>query len=76
MEELENRWIDGKKCPEDSTSPATLGLNHMLGMITDIRMITMVLVIVVMVLMVVVTMVVVMLLLVIVVVMVLVVGCW
>ena len=32
MEELETTWIDTKKCAEQSNSPATLGLNHMLGM--------------------------------------------
>ena len=32
MEELETTWIDTKKCAEESNSPATLGLNHMLGM--------------------------------------------
>ena len=31
MEELETTWIDTKKCAEQSNSPATLGLNHMLG---------------------------------------------
>lgn len=31
MEELETTWIDTKKCDEQSNSPATLGLNHMLG---------------------------------------------
>ncbi|XP_031557000.1 glutamate receptor ionotropic, NMDA 1-like [Actinia tenebrosa] len=31
MEELETTWIDGTKCEEESTSPATLGLSHMLG---------------------------------------------
>jgi len=28
---LETTWIDTKKCAEQSNSPATLGLNHMLG---------------------------------------------
>lgn len=32
MEELETTWIDTKKCDEQNNSPATLGLNHMLGM--------------------------------------------
>lgn len=31
MEELETSWIDTKKCAEQSNSPATLGLSHMLG---------------------------------------------
>lgn len=31
MEELETTWIDTKKCAEQNNSPATLGLNHMLG---------------------------------------------
>lgn len=35
MEELETTWIDGTKCEEESTSPATLGLNHMLGMLQE-----------------------------------------
>ena len=32
MEELETTWIDTNKCDELNTSPATLGLNHMLGL--------------------------------------------
>lgn len=31
MEELETTWIDSKNCAEQSNSPATLGLSHMLG---------------------------------------------
>ena len=31
MEDLETTWIDASSCDEESTSPATLGLNHMLG---------------------------------------------
>ena len=31
MEELETTWIDTKQCDEQNNSPATLGLNHMLG---------------------------------------------
>ena len=31
MEELETDWIDTSKCEDESTSPATLGLQHMLG---------------------------------------------
>ncbi|EDO35545.1 predicted protein [Nematostella vectensis] len=31
MEELETTWIDASKCNTENTSPATLGLQHMLG---------------------------------------------
>ena len=31
MEELETTWIDTKNCEDESNSPATLGLSHMLG---------------------------------------------
>ncbi|KAL9984222.1 hypothetical protein ACROYT_G006495 [Oculina patagonica] len=31
MEELETTWIDTRNCDEQNNSPATLGLNHMLG---------------------------------------------
>lgn len=37
MEELETTWIDTKKCDEQSNSPATLGLNHMLGMYSKLE---------------------------------------
>lgn len=37
MEELETTWIDTKKCDEQNNSPATLGLNHMLGMYIKLK---------------------------------------